>query len=109
MTFIELEAALGSTGRRSLATRLVFALADALDNERSGLTLDEFELESGYVRTNIRAVASALKEQGIINIYYYDDIDAIDAHFPEDNVSRGRWSKQQYRLTDPVKQLFKRC
>ncbi|WP_313618998.1 hypothetical protein [Pantoea septica] len=108
MTFIELDAALGKTGRRSLALRLVFALADALDNERSGLDLDEFEKQSGYIRTNIRAVASALKELNVIDIYYYADNVTGDGHQVKETVSRGRWSKQHYRLSNAVRKLLKR-
>jgi len=73
MTFTELDNALADTGRRSLASRLVFALADGLDKNLSGLNLDDFEKQSGYIRTNIRSVAASLKESGIIEIKYYDD------------------------------------
>ncbi len=108
MTFTELDAALGETGRRSLATRLIFALADALDSDHSGLDLDEFEQQSGYVRTNIRTVASVLKKLGVIDIHYYDDDGTGVYRTSAQNISRGRWSKQHYRLADPVRILFKR-
>lgn len=108
MTFTELDKALGETGRRSLATRLVFALADALDGDHSGLDLDEFEQQSGYVRTNIRTVASALKKLGVIDIQYYDDNSTVNDRFSDQNISRGRWSKQHYRLADPVRNLLRR-
>jgi len=108
MTFTELDTALGKTGRRSLASRLVFALADALDNERSGLDLDEFEKQSGYIRTNIRAVASALKELSVIDIYYYAENLTGDDYQAKESVSRGRWSKQHYQLSNSVRKLLKR-
>lgn len=108
MTFTELDTALADTGRRSLASRLVFALADSLDNNLSGLNLDEFERQSGYIRTNIRTVASALKESGIIDIQYYDDAAQENETILMSNVSRGRWSKQHYSLTDSVRNLLRR-
>lgn len=108
MTFTELDNALADTGRRSLASRLVFALADGLDNNLSGLSLDEFESQSGYIRTNIRSVAGALKESGIIDIQYYDDGVSETETIVMGSVSRGRWSKQHYSLTQTVKTLLRR-
>lgn len=109
MTFGELDSALGSTGRRSLATRLIFSLADALDDNRSGINLDDFEKQSGFVRTNIRSVASALREQGVLEIVYYDEnVSEVDQN-PEKNTPRGRWSKQRYRLSDEVLKLLRRA
>lgn len=108
MTFTELDNALADTGRRSLASRLVFALADGLDKNLSGLNLDEFEKQSGYIRTNIRSVAAALKESGIIEIQYYDDRGPENEAIVMGRVSRGRWSKQHYSLTDSVKTLLRR-
>lgn len=108
MTFTELDNALADTGRRSLASRLVFALADGLDKNLSGLNLDDFEKQSGYIRTNIRSVAASLKESGIIEIKYYDDSVPENETIVMGSVSRGRWSKQHYSLTDTVKALLKR-
>jgi len=108
MTFTELDVALGDTGRRSLATRLFCALADALDDSRKGINLDDFETQSGYVRTNIRAVASALREHGVIDIYYYDESSDDEAALMSNRSPRGRWSKQHYRLTETVKILLRR-
>lgn len=108
MTFAELDVALGDTGRRSLATRLFCALADALDYSQSGINLDDFETQSGYVRTNIRAVASALRDHGVIDIYYYDQNSDDEAALMSNHSPRGRWSKQHYRLTETVKTLLKR-
>ncbi|MBK0098852.1 hypothetical protein IBT49_22915 [Erwinia sp. S63] len=108
MTFAELDDVIGQTGRRSLATRLVFMLADALDQYRKGINLDDFEKQSGFVRTNIRAVASALREHGVIDIYYYDENSSDELCLMSPTSPRGRWSKQHYRLSGPVKTLFKR-
>lgn len=108
MTFTELDVVLGDTGRRSLATRLVCVLADALDDSRNGINLDDFEMQSGYVRTNIRAVASALREHGVIDIYYYDESSDDEVALMSSRSPRGRWSKQHYRLTDSVKILLRR-
>jgi len=108
MTFTELDDLLGQTGRRTLASRLVFTLADALDNNLQGINLDEFEVQSGYVRTNIRAVASMLREHGVIDIYYYDVNSDDEASAMSQQSPRGRWSKQHYRLANSVKTLLKR-
>lgn len=108
MTFAELDYVIGLTGRRSLATRLVCILADALDENRKGINLDDFEKQSGFVRTNIRAVASALRQHGVIDIYYYDGHSNGEVGLMTQAPPRGRWSKQQYRLSDPVKTLLKR-
>lgn len=108
MTFTELDEVLGQTGRRSLASRLVSTLADALDDNRKGINLDDFEKQTGFVRTNIRAVASALREYGVINIYYYDENSEDDSSLMSPGVPRGRWSKQHYRLSGSVRALLKR-
>lgn len=108
MTFTELDEALGHTGRRSLAMRLVCALADALDDSRNGINLDDFEKQSGFVRTNIRAVASALRKHGVIDIYYYDENSEEGTCLMSQNSSRGRWSKQHYKLANNVKTLLRR-
>ncbi|WP_058973828.1 hypothetical protein [Type-D symbiont of Plautia stali] len=108
MTFTELNDVLGLTGRRSLASLLVFTLADALDNNLRGINLDDFEAQSGYFRTNIRAVASTLREHGVIDIYYYDVNSDDGACLLSPQSPRGRWSKHHYRLADSVKTLLKR-
>ena len=108
MRFSELEIIITSSGRRSIASMLVAYLLDAFDNGADGVDLDFFQSETGYIRTNITQVASYLKEQGIISIYYYrDSIDKDNREYIENNIF-GRWAKQHYKLTTDILNLYKR-
>lgn len=108
MTFQELDCILRSTGRRSLAGSLVFALADSLDNGADGIDLDVYEQYSGFVRTNIRAVASALEKAGVIDIFYYQELQSGQVRELHTTNYHARWAKQHYRLSHPVRVLLKR-
>lgn len=108
MTFTELDVHIAETGRRSLATRLVFALADCLDARIQGIDLDDFEQLSGYTRTNIRAAASSLKDAGVIDIIYYRESDDGTGRSVLAESVGNRWVKQHYRLSRSVVELFKR-
>lgn len=108
MTFTELDVHIADTGRRSLATRLVFALADCLDADIPGIDLDDFQQLSGYTRTNIRAAASMLKDAGVIDIDYYRESGTEKERVPMAESAGNRWVKQHYRLSQAVKLLLKR-
>ena len=108
MTFTELDVHIADTGRRSLATRLIFALADCLDARIEGIDLDDFEQLSGYTRTNIRAAASSLKDAGVIDIIYYRETEDGKSRSVLTDSVRNRWVKQHYRLSQGVTELFKR-
>lgn len=108
MTFIELETFISNTGRRTLASRLVYTLADGLDQNLNGIDLDVFESVSGYTRTNIRSAASLLKESGVIDIYYYREPEGEgERTFLSEN-AKNRWAKQHYKLSKPVIALLNR-
>ncbi|HBW3372380.1 TPA: hypothetical protein MFC71_005478 [Klebsiella pneumoniae] len=108
MTFIELDNHIAKTGRRSLAIRLVFTLADNLDHQVEGLDLDDFEIASGYTRTNIRSAASSLKEAGVIDIYYYRESGEDGERVLLKESAKNRWAKQHYRLSSAVVSLLNR-
>lgn len=108
MTFTELDACIAGTGRRSLATRLVFALADCLDARIKGIDLDDFEQMSGYNRTNIRAAASSLKEAGVIDIGYYRESSDGGNRIQLAESAGNRWAKQHYQLSETVRVLLRR-
>jgi hypothetical protein len=108
MTFIELDTVIANTGRRSLAARLVFTLADCLDNKINGIDLDVFEATSGYTRTNIRAVASFLKDAGVIEIDYYRVIGEDEKRITLTASAKNRWAKLHYRLSKEVVRLLNR-
>ena len=109
MTFTELDSNIAHTGRRSLATRLVFALADCLDARITGIDLDDFEQLSGYNRTNIRAAASSLKDAGVIDIVYYRESSEGGNRTPLTESAGNRWAKQHYRLSEAVILLLHRA
>lgn len=109
MTFIELDTHIAKTGRRSLAIRLVFTLADKLDKRIEGIDLDEFEIASGYTRTNIRSAASLLKEAGVIDIYYYRESGEDGERMLLKESAKNRWAKQHYRLSNAVIALLNRA
>lgn len=108
MTFHELDCILHSTGRRSLAGSLVFTLADTLDDGADGMDLDDYEQFSGFVRTNIRSVASALERAGVIHIFYYQEPRSGQVRELHTSNCHARWAKQHYRLSQAVRDLLRR-
>lgn len=108
MTFTELDDIIAGTGRRALASRIIVALLDNLDQGYVGIDLDRFEKDSGYVRTNIRNVAMSLREKGVVEVFYYRDTADPGAREYTTESTSGRWAKQQYRLSSDVSSLFRR-
>jgi len=106
MTFTELDHLINESGRRSLASRLISALLDALDAGEDTLSLDVFERNSGYTRTNIRTVASFLSNAGVINILY-STTSSPGLQFHAE-AKRGRWARHHYALTNHVRELHRR-
>ncbi|WP_455865332.1 hypothetical protein [Pantoea agglomerans] len=108
MTFTELDGAIAATGRRALAAHLISTLLDNLDNDQDGIDLDAYELSSGYVRTNIRAVSQSLRQAGIVDVYYYRTPAPEQSRILTQIAAGGRWTKQHYRLSNDVRTLFRR-
>lgn len=108
MTFTELDHLINESGRRSLASRLLCSLLDALDAGKEDVSLDDFEKETGFARTNIRTVASFLSEARIIVILFSDAMDSSGELNLSSEAKRGRWVKHHYRLADSVRELYRR-
>ncbi|MGG6196481.1 hypothetical protein ACQV2B_20700 [Pantoea allii] len=108
MTFTELDHLINESGRRSLASRLLYSLLDALDAGIEDVSLDDFEKETGFARTNIRTVASFLSEARVIVILFSEALDSSGKLNLYSEAKRGRWVKHHYRLADSVRELFRR-
>jgi len=108
MTFTELDHLINESGRRSLASRLISALLDALDAGEDTLSLDVFERNSGYTRTNIRTVASFLSNAGVINILYLNTSSPGQGLQLHAEAKRGRWARHHYALANHVRELHRR-
>ncbi|HBL7007447.1 hypothetical protein [Citrobacter sp. RHB35-C17] len=106
MNFQELDALIVNSGRRSIASALIACLLDASDSGAEGLDLDIFQKQTGFVRNNVTSVAGYLQKHGLITILYYRD-DVEGRVYVSEN-SYGRWAKQHYQLTLPLKKLFRR-
>lgn len=106
MTFTELDHLINESGRRSLASRLISSLLDALDAGEDNISLDVFESNTGYARTNIRAVASFLSNAGVIKILY-SNASSHDQHLHAE-AKRGRWARHHYTLAKHVRELHRR-
>ncbi|MDU3074779.1 MAG: hypothetical protein E7B29_00375 [Mixta calida] len=108
MTFTELDTLITGSGRRSIASALIAFLLDSLDHGSDGVDLDEFEKQTGFIRTNITRVAGYLQASNLICILYYRESESTGKRTFVETNTYGRWAKQHYRLTPVLKTLYRR-
>jgi hypothetical protein len=110
MTFHELDSLIALSRRRSIASALIAILVDSLDRGETGLDLDRFLEHTAFIRNNVTQVARYLESHGVLNVHFYRESRevAVNREYVRDNIY-GRWAKQHYQLTVPIKALYHRA